>query len=342
MTSKPLLQQAISAYKAGHRGKARALLLQFVEIDQQNELSWLLLSNLVHDLDDRIIALENALTINPNNEKAANQLWKLKQKRNQVTPIDLTDAYQHRLDEALKAIQQGQDMLAYSILRQLVREDDRSEQAWLLLSELSPDTDSEITALQNLLMLNPQHHEGRARLEKLQRYRNDPLALAKLYEDWGQPEKAQDIYVRIAFEGGSVAERREAERRMENKIIRESIPNMRLVSPKLTLVRMMAGPLALYAVLAFIHGGLNPLKISPIFWLGGISVFVGSYLMVVGAEPETRILWQQLWKNLGGKENAPLKGVTSLGILLWILPVALMILDGIIRFMNSDLLELLA
>lgn len=341
MTSKQLLQQAISAYKAGNRGKARSLLLQYVEIDQQNELSWLLLSNLVHDLDDQIIALENALTINPNNEKAANQLWKLKQKRNQFDPIELSAEYQHRLDEALKAVQQGQDMLAYGILRQLVREDDRSEQAWLLLSELSPDTAGEITALQNLLTLNPQHHEGRARLEQLQRYRNDPLALAKLYEDWGQSEKAQDIYVRIAFEGRSVAERREAERRMENKVIQESIPNMRLVSPKLTLTRMMAGPLALYAVLAFIHGGLNPLKISPIFWLGGISVFVGSFLMVVGAEPETHILWQQLWEKLGGKENAPLKGMTSLGILLWILPVTLIILDGIIRFMNSDLLELL-
>jgi hypothetical protein len=341
MTPKQLLQQAIAAYKAGHRGKARALLLKYVEIDQQNELAWLLLSNLVHDLDDRIIALENALTINPHNEKAAHQLWKLKQKRG-ADPIDLIDDYQRRLDEAVKAAEQGQDMLAYGILRQLVREDDRSEQAWLLLSELSPDTDSEITALQNLLMLNPQNHEGRARLEKLQRYRNDPLALAKLYEDWGQEEKAQDIYVRLAFEGTSAAERSEAERRMKNRAIRERVPDMRTVSPKVTLVRMMAGPLILYAALAFIHSGLNPLKISLIFWLGGISVFLGSFLMVVGAEPETRIIWQQIWKKLGGKQNAPRNGLTSLGALLWILPVALIILDGVLRFLDSDLLELLA
>jgi tetratricopeptide (TPR) repeat protein len=341
MTPKQLLQQAITAYKAGHRGKARTLLLQYVEIDQQNELSWLLLSNLMHDLDDRIIALENALTINPHNEKAAQHLWKLKQKRG-ADPINLSDNYQRRLNEAVKAVEQGQDMLAYGILQQLLREDDRSEQAWLLLSDLSPDTDSEITALQNLLMLNPQHHEGQARLEKLQRYRNDPLALAKLYEDWGQAEKAQDIYVRIAFEGTSVTERSEAERRMKNRVIREQVPDMRLVSPKVTLIRMMAGPLILYFALAFIHGGLNPLKISPIFWLGGISVFLGSFLMVVGAEPETRILWQQIWQKLGGKESAPRNGLTSLGALLWILPVAMIILDGILRFLDSGLLELLA
>jgi hypothetical protein len=342
MTSEQLLQQAISAYRAGHRGKARALLLTYVEKDQQNELSWLLLSNLMPDLDDRIIALENALTINPNNEKAAQQLWKLKQKRNAADPIDLSDDYYRRLDEAVKAAEQGQDMLAYGILRQLVREDDRSEQAWFLLSELAPDTDSEVTALQNLLTLNPHHHEGRARLEQLQRFRNDPLALAKLYEDWGQAEKAQDIYVRMAFEGTSVAERREAERRMKNRIIREQVPDMRLVSPPVTLVRMMAGPMALYAVLAFIHGGLNPFKIPLIFWLGGISVFLGSFLMVVSTEPDTRIIWQQMWRKLGGKKNAPRSGLTSLGLLLWLLPILMIILDGIIRFLDSDLLALLA
>jgi hypothetical protein len=317
-------------------------LLTYVETDQQNELAWLLLSNLVPELDDRIIALENALTINPNNEKAAHQLWKLKQKRSTSDPIELSDEYHRRLEEAVNAVEQGQDMLAYGILRQLVREDDRNEQAWFMLSELSPDTDSEINALQNLLLLNPKHNEGRARLEQLQNYRNDPLALAKVYEDWGQMEKAQDIYVRVAFEGATVAERREAERRMQNKVIREQVPDMRMVGPQVTLIRMMVGPMALYTALAFIHGGLNPLKISPIFWLGGISVFVGSFLMVIGSEPDTRILWQNVWQKMGGKQNAPRNGLTSLGILLWILPVAMIILDGIIRFLNSDLLELLA
>ena len=66
MMANDLLQQAITAYKKGQRDLARDLLLQFVEDDKNNELSWLILADLVKDPADQIIALENALTINPN------------------------------------------------------------------------------------------------------------------------------------------------------------------------------------------------------------------------------------------------------------------------------------
>lgn len=160
--------------KAGRRGEARALLLEFVGTNQQDELAWLLLSNLVNDLEDRIITLENALTINPNNEKATAQLWKLKRQRYQRSD-QRTDYELGRLEQAVKARDKGQGFLAYDILRQLVQEDDRNQQAWLMLSELSPDTDSEINALENLLELNPSHTDAKLRLEKLQRFRDAPM-----------------------------------------------------------------------------------------------------------------------------------------------------------------------
>jgi tetratricopeptide (TPR) repeat protein len=334
MASNQLLQQAIAAYKAGHRGKARALLLAYVETDQQNELAWLLLSNLVNNLEDRIIALENVLTINPHNSKAATQLWKLKRKRSQ-DPVQRVDNYQLRLEDAIEAKAKGQGLVAYSMLRQLVQEDDRNEQAWLLLSELSPDIESEITALQNLLLLNPAHTEAKARLEKLQRFRNDPLALGKLYEDWGEEEKARDLYVRVAFESSSIAERWEAERRMKNSEMREYAPGMRLVSPRVTLARMMAGPIALYGALAFIHGGLNPLKIAPVFWLGGFSVIIGSFLIVVASIPDTRIIWQRMWAKLSDKTNTPQEGLQFLGVTLCVLPICLIVLDGFLRIWDT-------
>ena len=83
MSSKEELQRAIAAYKAGHRREARTRLLAYVETNQQNELAWLMLSNLVYDPEDRIIALENALVLNPHNEKAAARLWKLKRQQYQ-------------------------------------------------------------------------------------------------------------------------------------------------------------------------------------------------------------------------------------------------------------------
>jgi hypothetical protein len=303
-----------------------------VETDQHNELAWLLLSNLVHDLEDRIIALENALTINPNNEKATAQLWKLKRQRYQnPDPDQLADDYMRRLAQAIEAKEKGQGMLAYDLLRQLVQEDDRNEQVWLLLSELSPDTDGEIIALKNLLQLNPSHHQAKLRLEKLQRFRDDPLALGKLYEEWGESEKARDIYVNITLNPGSAVERREAERRMKNTEMRQQAPGIRLVSPQITLARLMAGPILLYTALAFIHGGLNPLKISPVFWLGGVSAIIGSFFIVTASVSDTRIIWHRFWQRGGEKTPTPQEGLKILGLILWLLPVVLIILDGLVR-----------
>ena len=312
--------------------------MQYVETDQHNELAWLLLSNLVYDLEDRIIALENALTINPQNEKAAAQLWKLKRQRYQ-DPGQLTNDYAQRLEQAIEAKERGQGMLAYHILQQLVEQDDRNEQAWSLLSELSPDTDTEITALKNLLILNPAHHEAKLRLEKLQRFRDDPLALGELYEAWGEAEKARDIYVNITLGDSSAIERREAERRMKNAEMRERAPGIRLVKPQYTLARLMAGPVVLYAALVLIHGGLNPLKISPVFWLGGVSVVFGSFLVVIASVPDTRIIWRQLWQNLGHQKPPSQVGFRTLGMLLCLLPNLWILLDGFVRFLNDfDLL----
>jgi len=334
MSSKETLQQAIASYKAGRRGEARALLFGYVETNQQDELAWLLLSNLVHDLEDRIIALENALTINPNNEKAAAQLWKLKRQRNQSSD-QRTDYELGGLEQALKARDKGQGLLAYDILRQLVQNDDRNQQAWLMLSELSPDTDSEITALENLLELNPSHNEAKLRLEKLQRFRDDPLALGKLYETWGEAEKARDIYVNLAFEAKTAAERREAERRMKDTEMREQAPGIRLVSPRVTLARLMAGPILLYAALALIHGGLNPLKVSSVLWLGAVSVVIGSFLIVIASVPDTRIIWHQIWQKSGDKNPAPQEDLRALGLLLWLLPNLLIVIDGFVRFRSA-------
>jgi hypothetical protein len=103
MSSKETLQQAIAVYKTGHQVQVRTLLLKYVETDQRSELAWLLLGNLVHDLDDCIIAL----TINPNNEKSATELWKLKRKR-YLDFSQLPNDTSHRLERAIEPRDNGQ------------------------------------------------------------------------------------------------------------------------------------------------------------------------------------------------------------------------------------------
>ncbi len=65
-----LLQKGIALAKAGQREEARNVLLQVVEQDERNESAWLWISGVVDTDDDKAIALENVLTLNPNNEWA--------------------------------------------------------------------------------------------------------------------------------------------------------------------------------------------------------------------------------------------------------------------------------
>ena len=65
-----LLQQGIALAKAGRHEEARELLLQVIDQDERNETAWLWISGVVDNDEDRGIALENVLLINPNNEWA--------------------------------------------------------------------------------------------------------------------------------------------------------------------------------------------------------------------------------------------------------------------------------
>ncbi len=65
-----LLQQGIALAKAGRHEEAREMLLQVIDQDERNETAWLWISGVVDNDEDRGIALENVLQINPNNEWA--------------------------------------------------------------------------------------------------------------------------------------------------------------------------------------------------------------------------------------------------------------------------------
>lgn len=81
MLSADLLRRGIEAAHADRKIEAREIFLQVVEIDPRNELAWMWLSGLVDDLEDQIVACENVLTINPENQKVRLFLDGLKRKR---------------------------------------------------------------------------------------------------------------------------------------------------------------------------------------------------------------------------------------------------------------------
>jgi len=91
MEAVELLHQGIEAARAGRKTEARELLMQVVDLDPRNEIAWSWLSGIMDDLEDRIIACENVLTINPGNEKARVYMAKLLQKREAQTQANVAN-----------------------------------------------------------------------------------------------------------------------------------------------------------------------------------------------------------------------------------------------------------
>lgn len=86
MNSSDLLRHAIELARAGKKDAARDTFLRVVDDDPRNELAWMWLAGLVDTLEDKIIACENVLTINPSNEKARNYLASLQSRRPPAVP----------------------------------------------------------------------------------------------------------------------------------------------------------------------------------------------------------------------------------------------------------------
>jgi len=81
-----LLRQGIAAAKAGQRERARDLLMEVVERDEENIQAWLWLSGVVDSLEDREVCLENVLSLDPDNDAARRGLVLLQKQREAQEP----------------------------------------------------------------------------------------------------------------------------------------------------------------------------------------------------------------------------------------------------------------
>jgi Tfp pilus assembly protein PilF len=76
-----MLYDGALAVQQGDYERARDLLLQVVEHDEENAQAWLWLSGAVDDLDDQQTALENVLALDPANAAAQRGLALIEQQR---------------------------------------------------------------------------------------------------------------------------------------------------------------------------------------------------------------------------------------------------------------------
>ncbi|CAG0932267.1 hypothetical protein TFLX_02507 [Thermoflexales bacterium] len=98
-----LLKQGIAAAKAGEEVQARQLLSRLVEQDERNVTAWLWLSSVVDNFADLEVCLENAATLQPQNELIGQRLAWVKQQQAAVLPPLVEESAAPPAREAAKA-----------------------------------------------------------------------------------------------------------------------------------------------------------------------------------------------------------------------------------------------
>ena len=101
MNPSDLVRHAIEQARAGKRDTARDMFLRVVEEDPRNELAWMWLAGLVDSLEDKIIACENVLTINPSNERARDYLDSLNHRKR--SPVSVGEVWKKEVTKKQSA-----------------------------------------------------------------------------------------------------------------------------------------------------------------------------------------------------------------------------------------------
>ena len=333
MSSTEVLQRAIQTARAGSRAEARDLFLQVVETDPQNETAWMWLAVLVESLEDRIIACENALTINPSNEKIRSYLLRLQQQESALANKNTRNAAS-LLAEAQARAEQNELDTALQLARQAVQLQPSSEQAWLLVAKLSPDIDQQIEALANANELDPANPEIASALRQARYLKADPISAATQLEQMGKFEEALQVYQQLAAKA-KISKEFDQIYRQILRIEALQKENIRYVAPELAIRRLTVSWPLLYVSLALIQVGLNPFTRSGVYlWLGLPFVILGSFLLSLAEVRSKHAIWQKLFDEHGDGSTFARLVTAATGWFLIILPHILLVFDSLNRLRN--------
>ena len=300
MSSRQSLRRAIALARAGHRLEAQNLLLRIVETDPDQELAWIWLSDLVEETPNRIIALKNALKVNPYNKGVRQRLQQLEQayqKEQAERQRAAADSSRQQLRQVRAALQAGQQEKAVATLLDLVDREQDNEEAWWMLGQLTPDRQDQIIALENVLALNPNHEQARARLQTLRQQQENPLQAGLQCQERGDHEQALALYLAAIQRAQTEVERREARKHYQQLKRQLRAPKVKTFSPVITLLRQIAGLSTLYFFFILVQSGLSPRHFSLPFCLGGVGVLVASFLIALANTPFKHPLWRALFAN---------------------------------------------
>jgi tetratricopeptide (TPR) repeat protein len=298
MQEDTLLQQAISAVRAGHELTARDIFLEVVEINPRNETAWMWLIGLLDDLDDCIYACQQVLEINPTNAKVNQYLGQLladRKKQQEAQRLRVEEQMNHAR-ELVGAKKQSE---ALELVRTLAKTGEANADVWRMLADLAPEMEERLPALEKLLVLAPGDVQARQEYERLQHFKNNPLDLAAMYEEQGNIEKALETYGIASLKSTSKSEQNSIywkTIRLEN-LRHEKIAH---ISPAVSIARLTAGPPLLYFMLLLIHVGFNLVANSdPLLWFGFFWVLLGGFMIALASVRSHHRLWSLIFKDAG-------------------------------------------
>ncbi|HLO34145.1 MAG TPA: hypothetical protein VK249_33680 [Anaerolineales bacterium] len=337
MSSAELLQRAIQAARAGRKAEARDLLLELVEVEPRNEMAWMWLSGLVDSLEDRIIACENVLTINPANGKVRAYLTELQRQHETALARKNIDEAAVLLNQAKACVERNDLVSAIRLAQQALEKDDKYEAAWLLIGRISTDLDQQLAALEKAHKLNPSNPETAAALKEARYLKANPISAATRLEQLGKFEEALAIYQQLA---GKTRNSKEFDHIYKQIVRLEGLQNekIRYVAPTSSITRLTFGWPLLYLSLALVQTGLNPFA-HPMFylWLGLPLVILGSFLLSLAEVRSSHIVWQKLFSEQGDGSQFARLVAASVGWFLILIPHVLLILDSLNRLRNFQI-----
>jgi tetratricopeptide (TPR) repeat protein len=334
MQSTEALRQAINAARSGRKQEARDLLLKIVEVQPSNEAAWIWLSGLVDSLEDQIIACENALIINPANEKVRGYLRQLQAKQESEIQQNHVQSAQELVRQAQACAESGDAISALRLAEQATQRDPKNEDAWLLMARFSSRLSDRISALEKAHAINPSNAKTRSALSHSRQLRDDPFGLASHYEQVGQLDKALKVYNDLA---ATTRNTREFDLIYSNILRIEKLKTEKIqyVAPKTSILRLTFGWPLLYIFLVLIQAGLNPFRhFNFILWSGLPVVILGSFLLSLSEVRTRHAVWKTLFSEDGdGSRFARLVTATA-GWMLVIFPHLLLLIDSLNRLLD--------
>lgn len=147
------IRAGIEAARAGNRAEARVLLLEVADAEPQSEDAWLHLASVSEYPEELLGFLNNALRVNPSNERAAR--WA------KETESLLAANF---VERGVRAADINQPDFARQCFRQAIALEDGCEAAWLGLAQASEYDEERNAFMKKVLSFNPENETASSAL----------------------------------------------------------------------------------------------------------------------------------------------------------------------------------